>query len=187
MSILSKHNVKDNVLYKLNAKLPSLSQTDPSKTFFLKKLRSNTKSRVASVTNNTPQSYFPLIQSRNNCKNIMACTQNQEVRIRKMRTKRLRKINRLLNLMRNMPSSNRNKSFTNTSINIKIISDTPNYIKDKELSKDKKKLKKLIDNDSSYIIENIASVKQNLILGSMRTTFLCSNYCRFQPLLNIFE
>ena len=48
-------------------------------------------------------------------------------------------------------------------------------------------LEKVANNDSSYFRDNPLTLKQMFILGSMQTTFLCSNYCRFQPLLNVFN
>ncbi len=48
-------------------------------------------------------------------------------------------------------------------------------------------LEKLVNNDIAHYRNSSLSAKEELILSSMRSTFLCSNYLRFQPLLNIFE
>ncbi len=48
-------------------------------------------------------------------------------------------------------------------------------------------LERLANNEVSYYEERELSPKKSLILSSMRGTFLCSNYLRFQPLLNVFE
>ena len=52
---------------------------------------------------------------------------------------------------------------------------------------DEEILEMIANNDSSYFRDKPLSMKKMLILGSMQSTFLCSNFCRFQPLLNVFE
>jgi len=48
-------------------------------------------------------------------------------------------------------------------------------------------LEKIINNDTSLYRDNKMTTRNELTLKSMKTTFLCSNYLRFQPLLNVFE
>ena len=48
-------------------------------------------------------------------------------------------------------------------------------------------IEKLINNDLSQYRDNKLTPKENLILASMRTTFLCSTFLRFQPVLNVFD
>ena len=52
---------------------------------------------------------------------------------------------------------------------------------------DEEILEMIANNDSSYFRDKSLSMKKMFILGSMQSTFLCSNFCRFQPLLNVFE
>ena len=48
-------------------------------------------------------------------------------------------------------------------------------------------LEKLVNNDWCDSADAQLSMKEELLLGSMKRTFLCSNYLRFQPLLNVYD
>eukprot|EP00826_Nyctotherus_ovalis_P017975 TRINITY_DN15328_c0_g2_i14.p1 TRINITY_DN15328_c0_g2~~TRINITY_DN15328_c0_g2_i14.p1 ORF type:complete len:173 (-),score=18.73 TRINITY_DN15328_c0_g2_i14:513-1031(-) len=158
-----------------NIRLTPISRADPNRTFFVRRLRSKVKSKTTSAIKNSTQNKFS----------------NNTFEVRAVRVRRLRRIDRLLNTINNISLLYTKPSPTSHRSNPMSVARTRNTTlakktRNKELC-DEEKMKKLVDNDSSYFIEDITSVKQNLILGSMRTTFLCSNYCRFQPLLNVFE
>ena len=115
--------------------------------------------------------------------------------------KKLRKINRLLNKMNYISFlANSDKSYITSHDmhdsqkseyeNKPIINNLRRKKKAWKISVERyneKTLEKLANNDSSYFRDRSLNERQKFLLDSMKSTFLCSNYCRFQPLLNVFK
>ena len=105
--------------------------------------------------------------------------------------KRRRKINRLLNKMEHicLISKTDDLNIESPIINSKKTPITKTIDLGVSLNKgyNYEILKKMVNNDTSYYKDNSLNIKQNILLESMKTTFLCSNHCRFQPLLNVFK
>ena len=118
-----------------------------------------------------------------------------------LKQKKLRKINKLLNKMKYISFlANSDKSYITSNDmhnspkseyeNKPIINNSRRKRKLWKVSVERyneKTLEKLANNDSSYFRDRSLNERQKFLLGSMKSTFLCSNYCRFQPLLNVFK
>eukprot|EP00826_Nyctotherus_ovalis_P055384 TRINITY_DN7348_c0_g1_i9.p1 TRINITY_DN7348_c0_g1~~TRINITY_DN7348_c0_g1_i9.p1 ORF type:complete len:199 (-),score=20.76 TRINITY_DN7348_c0_g1_i9:194-790(-) len=194
------HSVGSNPLSAFRRNLPLASKTSSHKPFLG---RANSKMEIKA--NEYAQNSLPsivlnkLVMVENG--NAVVERQRPAAKLKILQMRRMRKINRLFNTIRNISLLSNKSNDSSYYINPVDVTESKRRralkslrankalenARKTTLAHTKDNLKKLVNNDSSYLLDDAVSVKQKLVLGSMQTTFLCSKYCRFQPLLNVFK
>ena len=162
---------KVNTTSECKSKVFFNSKTNSASVFFSRKSCCSKNLRKASTFSSPTQNYLPSI-SRN-----LSLVNKPTVKMRRprltMRIQRLRKINRLLDTINNISLLyNETNDYDDYFSNIKkkTLKNRKGSLKENSTKED---LIKLVNNDSSYLVD-ISLLKKKLMLGRMRNILLCS-------------
>ena len=184
-----KANIKSQLRRGMNSKARN-------KFFDSRQRRNNERFRTYSMAEKN--SRFPSLPRKkleSNYKFFPEFTTKTFFVIKPQQVKKTKKINRLLNKIKLLSilsskdgnGKDRSHEASVNQITRQEVKQGIRKLANIEDEYDDSALKKLVDNDSTYFRDDKLSMKKTVMLESMKTTFLCSNHCRFQPLINIYN